>query len=115
MVLVFKSTTEEYFQIVGRDSDGSKRVATATKTAGNRWDLRLEHPSGRHWDGQFFGPNVLDALGELLNDKEVEYRQSRARGHKPAPEMLRDSNRNLPDHAPITTSPLDYRPQRTRR
>lgn len=97
MALTFRSSTPEVFQIIGRDVDGSKRVATATKTDGhNRWSLRLEHPSGRHWDGQFYGANVLDALGELLNDKDSEYRQERARGHKPEPEM-RDKSRALPE------------------
>jgi hypothetical protein len=98
MVLTFRSTIAEVFKIIGEDSDGSRRVATATRVPGSqeRWDLQLTHPSGRNWNASFNGPNVLDALGALVNDKNVEYVQEKARGHKPEPPR-RDMNRQLPD------------------
>jgi hypothetical protein len=113
MVLVYRSTISEVFKIIGEDSDGSRRVATATRVPGSqeRWDLRLTHPSGRNWNASFNGPNVLDALGALVNDKNVEYVQERSRGHKPEPPR-RDMNRQIPDvgdHAPITMSGRDSR------
>ncbi len=113
MVLTFKSSTPESFVLVGHDTDGSTRVARATRADGNKWDMRLEHPSGRNWNAQFYGPNVLDALAELLNDKDVEYRQEKARGHQPEPEV-RDPNRRLDEFgndiaAPIFRSGRDNR------
>jgi hypothetical protein len=113
MVLTFRSSTPETFKIIGEDTDGSRRVAVATRIPGSqaRWDLQLQHPSGRAWNGVFNGPNVLDALGQLLNDKDVEYKQERARGHKPEPQM-RDVNHQLPDtgeFAPIVRNDRDNR------
>lgn len=108
MVLTFRSSIPEVFKIVGRDTDGRERVATATRQDSQqpRWSLKLTHPSGRTWDGDFHGPNVLDALGELLNSKETEYKQARAAGHRPD-RMLRDPNVRVDNfgddiQAPIT-------------
>lgn len=102
MVLTFRSSIPETFKVVGIDTDGRERAAVATRLpGGQRWELRLQHPSGRHWEGTFHGPNVLDALGELLNSKEVEYKQSKARGHKPEPNVY-DGNRQVGTVAPIT-------------
>jgi hypothetical protein len=114
MVLTFRSTTPEVFKIIGEDSDGSRRVATATRVPGSqaRWDLKLEHPSGRSWKGDFTGPNILDALGELLNSKDIEYRQERNRGHRPEPSQF-DYNRRLPDDGDIPSIvPIPNRNQR---
>ncbi len=99
MSLTFRSTISETFKIIGEDSDGSRRVATATRIPGAqaRWDLKLEHPSGRSWKGDFTGTNVLDSLGQLVNDKDVEYRQERARSHRPQPSQSFDYNRQLLD------------------
>jgi hypothetical protein len=103
MVLTFRSTISETFKLIGQDSDGSRRVAVATRIPGAqaRWDLKLEHPSGRSWKGDFSGPNVLDALAELLNSKDIEYRQERNRGHRPEPSQSFDYNRRLPDDGNI--------------
>jgi hypothetical protein len=116
MSLTFRSTISQVFKIIGEDTDGSRRVATATRIPGTqeRWELQLTHPSGRNWSASFNGPNVLDALGALVNDKNVEYVQERSRGHKPEPKM-RDMNRQLldgGDDAPITMSERDSRPRR---
>jgi hypothetical protein len=109
MALTFRSTISETFKIIGQDSDGSRRVAVATRVPGQqaRWDLQLQHPSGRAWKGDFHGPNVLDALGELLTSKDIEYKQERNRGHRPEPKIY-DANRQLPevgDFAPIIPIP----------
>jgi hypothetical protein len=108
MVLTFRSTISETFKLIGEDSDGSRRVAIATKNPAHQrqWDLELTHPSGRNWQGTFHGPNVLDALSELLNSKDIEYKQERNRGHRPEPSQF-DYNRRLPDDgniAPIVPS-----------
>jgi hypothetical protein len=85
MALTFRSSTPETFHIIGREPNGAQRVATATRVdgSGNRWNLQLQHPSGRSWKGDFHGANVIDALGELLNSKDVEYKQERSRGYRP--------------------------------
>jgi hypothetical protein len=113
VVLSYRSSTPEVFKIIGQDSDGSRRVAVATKIPGSqeRWDLQLQHPSGRTWNGVFNGPNVLDALGQLVNDKDVEYKQERARGHRPEPEV-RDMNRALPDVGDFAEIVRDNRDKR---
>ena len=116
MVLTYRSTTPATFKIIGEDTDGSRRVAVATRIPGSqvRWDLQLQHPSGRTWNGTFSGPNVLDALGQLVNEKNPEYIQERARGHRPEPQM-RDANRRLPevgDFAEIVRDERDNRPRR---
>ena len=105
MALTFRSSTPETFRIIGQDSDGGTRVAEATKVPGqtSRWDLRLTHQSGRNWQATFHGPNVLDALGELMNSKNSEFLQEKARGHRPEPQPY-DHNRQLPetgDFSPI--------------
>jgi hypothetical protein len=102
MSLTFKSSTPESFQITGRDRAGRIRTATATRdSGGNRWDLRLQHPSGRHWEGTFFGPNVIDGLAELLVSKDAEFRQDAGRGDRPHTEAF-DYNRRLPDDGTAT-------------
>jgi hypothetical protein len=113
MSLTFRSSTPKVFKIIGEDSDGSRRVAVATRNPGSqaRWDLKLTHPSGRSWQAVFNGPNVLDALGQLVNDKNVEYKQEQSRGHRPE-QPRHDPNRQLPDtgdFAPITMSGRDSR------
>ena len=110
MVLTFASTIAEVFKIIGEDSDGSRRVAVATRLPGTyaRWDLELTHPSGRSWKGDFTGTNILDALGEMLNSKEIEYRQARNRGHRPEPKVF-DHNRDPGGVAPITGIPTNRR------
>jgi hypothetical protein len=121
MALVFKSSTPETFKIVGVDTDGRQRVATATRSDGRRWELKLTHPSGRTWSGDFHGHNILDALGELLNSKEDEYKAAKARGHKPEPQPY-DYNRRVDEGtvnsvgvAPLQAYPVDWRAPRTRR
>jgi hypothetical protein len=95
MSLTYRSTIPEEFKIVGRDPDGRTRVATATRASGdNEWDMRLEHPSGRHWSGSFRGENILDALGELIVSKDTEFKQDKARGDRPHTEPY-DSNRRI--------------------
>jgi hypothetical protein len=107
MALTFRSTISEVFKIIGEDSDGSRRVATATKNPSDqrRWDLKLEHPSGRNWTGSFHGPNVLDALGEMLTSKDIEYKQERNRGHR-AEQPRYDGNRRLDELGNEIAAPI---------
>jgi hypothetical protein len=44
MALTFRSTIQEVFKIIGQDTDGSRRVAEATKVPGqtSRWDLKID-------------------------------------------------------------------------
>jgi hypothetical protein len=105
MVLTFQSTVPEVFKIIGQDSEGSRRVAVATRVPGaqTRWALELTHPSGRNWKGDFFGPNVLDALSELVRSKDDEYKSERARGHRPPPEPFGISRHvSVPDDGHVT-------------
>jgi hypothetical protein len=108
MVLTYRSTIAEKFKIIGEDSDGSRRVAVATKLPGQyaRWGLELQHPSGRTWRGDYTGTHILDALGELLNSKEGEYKQSKNRGHRPEPKVF-DHHRDPGGVAPITGIPTN--------
>jgi hypothetical protein len=102
MVLTFRSTIYETFKIIGEDSDGSRRVAVATKDPANsrQWNLQLTHPSGRAWTGTFHGPNILDGLAELLNSKETDYIQAKGRGHRPEQAPF-DYNRRISDDAAV--------------
>ena len=98
MVLTFRSTIPERFELRGVDTNGRERVATATRESGNfAWNLRLEHPSGRNWSGSYRGEAVLDALGELMNSKNTEYLQERGRGYRQEPKQLYDPSVSLPE------------------
>src|SRR5690242_1287985 len=94
MALVFKSPPEERV-IIERGRDGTQRVCKARQDDANEkmWRLRLEHPSGMHWDGSFYGDGntVQVAMTQMMMDKENDYKDEAARGHTPAPEM-RDTN-----------------------
>jgi hypothetical protein len=95
MVLTFRSSTPEERVIIERSKDGSQRVCRATQTDYNpkMWNLSLEHPSGTRWNGTFCGDGntVQVALTQMLMDKENDYREEAARGHRPPPET-RDRN-----------------------
>lgn len=95
MVLTYRSSQPEERVIIERSANGDKRVARAVQSAHNpkMWNLSLEHPSGMRWRGDFHGDGatVNVALAQLLVDKESDYQQERARGHKPE-SMLRDPN-----------------------
>src|SRR5207244_1312335 len=96
----------EEFAVFGRDPDGRTRMATASRQRGDfAWKMKLEHPSGRNWDATYHGENVLDALGELLTSKEIEFRQAKGRGDRPQTQ-LHDHNRRVDDIAvaPIVPS-----------
>src|SRR5258708_951484 len=103
MVLTFRSTISETFKLIGEDSDGSRRVAIATRIPGAqpRWSLELSHPSGRSWKGDFTGANILDALSELVTAKDLEYKKERNRGHRPEPSQRFDYSRSVPDDGNI--------------
>jgi hypothetical protein len=105
MSLTFRSSTPQEFTITGRDPDGRTRTATATRERGDfNWNMRLQHPSGRNWQATYHGENILDALGELIVSKNIEYVQDKARGDRP-PSQPYDHNRQVDSVAPIIPIP----------
>src|SRR5260370_17750729 len=110
MSLTFRSSLPQEFVICGRDPDGRTRMATATREHGAfNWNMRLEHPSGRHWEGTYHGEAVLDALGELLTSKETEFKQAKGCADRPQGQ-LHDHNPRL-DRLPLPpTPPPTYTP-----
>lgn len=90
MALTFRSTIAEFVQIVVRDSDGSKRVATLERDPSNsrNWRGSVDHPSGTKFAVDASGIDSTDALGKLAQafvSRENDYRQSKNRGHRPEP------------------------------
>ena len=108
MALTFRSSINETFTLTGQDADGRKRTVTATKD-GFYWNMRLHHPSGMTWPARFHGPNVLDAMSELMRSHDVEFKQDRARGDRPRVEPY-DYNRPVNDlaNAPIVQTPRKW-------
>jgi hypothetical protein len=117
MSLTFKSTISEYVQIVVRDSDGSKRVATLERDASNprKWSGSVDHPGGASWSVDTFDPDAVAALDKLAHafvSREVDFKQAKGRGYRPEPKA-RDVNRPLPesgdDYAPVVRDNRDNR------
>jgi hypothetical protein len=111
MTLTFRSSTSEMVQIIVRDTDGSRRVATLERDPNNsrKWVGSVDHPSGQKFSVGTFSPDSTDALGKLSQafvSREVDYRQSKGRGHRPEPGM-RDPNVSIRDDgsAPPTIMP----------
>jgi hypothetical protein len=101
MALVFRSTTSEMVQIIVRDSDGSRRVATLERDQHNprRWAGSVDHPSGQRFSVDTFDPDAISALGKLTDafvSKESDYHQAKGRGHRREPSM-RDANIRVDD------------------
>jgi hypothetical protein len=96
MVITYRSTIPERFEISNVDQHGRKRSVTATKFSDDfSWNLRLQHPSGKHWDATYAGrAGILDAMGELLTSRDVEFVQDRDRGDRP-PAEAPDRNRRV--------------------
>lgn len=76
MVLTFRSSRPEERVIIERNANGDKRVARAVSENSKTWNLTLEHPSGRHWNGTFHGDGatVNIALAQLLVDNENDFK-----------------------------------------
>jgi hypothetical protein len=108
MALTFRSSIPETFTLTGVDTTGRKRTVTATRESGEfYWDMTLRHPSGQTWPARFHGPNVLDAMSELMTSRDAEFKQDGARGDRP-PAQMPDHNRPVNDglaHAPIIPAP----------
>lgn len=103
MVLTFRSSSPQKFEIIGTDPDGRRRVVTATKeTRDFNWQLSLTHPSGRNWRGTYHGPGVLDAMASLLAAHDAEYVQDKARGDRRHEERF-DYNRSVDGDVPPIT------------
>ena len=117
MSLTYRSSISEMVQIVVRDADGSKRVATLERDPNNprKWAGSVDHPSGERWSVDTFDPDATAALDKLAHafvSREVDYRQSKGRGHRPAPQMRPDINQRLSDTgevAPIVRTDRDSR------
>jgi hypothetical protein len=113
MTLTFRSSIPETWKISSVDTNGRERVAVATRNGGDfNWRMNLQHPSGRKWDATYHGNNIIDALGEFVNSKDVEYTQERGRGYKPLPTESFDYSRRLPEDgmiAPVVASPRNRR------
>jgi hypothetical protein len=106
MSLTFRSSTPQQFTITGRDPDGRVRTATATREHGEfNWDMSLQHPSGRNWQAAYHGEAILDALGELIVSKDMEFKQDKARGDRPHTDQGYDHNRQIDSVAPIIPIP----------
>lgn len=93
MSLTFRSTIAEYVQIIVRDSDGSKRVATLERDPNNsrNWVGSVDHPSGTKYAVDASGVDSTDAIGKLAQafvSREIDYRQSKNRGHRPEPKAF---------------------------
>jgi hypothetical protein len=99
MVLTFRSTRPEKFELIGTDEHGRRRVATATKNADEwAWQLELRHPSGQTWAGSYSGKaGILDALATMLNSHDAEFTQDRENGDRPRQVMATDRNRRVDD------------------
>ena len=116
MSLTFRSTVAERVQISVVDADGSKRVATLERDPSNprKWAGSVDHPSGQRWPVDTFDPDstaALDKLAHAFVSREIDYRQSKGRGHRPEPKAF-DYNRRLldGDDAPlIIMGPRDSR------
>jgi hypothetical protein len=89
MTLTFRSSTPEERILIERGRDGTQRVCRAVQSDHNpkHWNLSLEHPSGMRWPGTFHGDGntVSVAMTQLMMDRENEYRNEAARGHRPPP------------------------------
>jgi hypothetical protein len=116
MSLTFKSTTSEMVQIIVRDADGSRRVATLERDLNNprKWAGSIDHPSGQRWPVDTFDPDAVAALDKLAHafvSREVDFRQSKSRGHRPEPKAYDHNRRVLDDgnDAPIIMGPRDSR------
>src|SRR5712664_3832010 len=109
MSLTFRKAPK-VFKIIAEDEDGSRRVATATERVSNnsrtaQWDLELTHPSGNRWPATFAGPNILDALSQLVHEKENDYKLERSRGHRPE-RQLRDPNQRIDESGDNLAAPI---------
>jgi hypothetical protein len=111
-MVTYRSTVSAYVQIIVRDVDGSKRVATLEQDTNNRrkWTGSVDHPSGQKYSVDTYSADEVDALGKLAQAfvmKEGDYAASKGRGHRFPNRYDRDANVRIDDAgnpigAPIT-------------
>jgi hypothetical protein len=114
MVLVFKSTTPEVWELSRIDADGRKTVCTLTKSGYDQSTVTLTHPDGQSWSRHCYGPNYIDHVGSMFVSKEGDYRDAKARGFRPKQEAVYDRNIRVDEMgnaqgAPIVMSTRDSR------
>jgi hypothetical protein len=112
MALVFKSSSPEERVLFIRDKDGGERICHAVQERANtnHWKLELTHPSGTTWKGSFNGrlDDLNLAMDRMISDREQDYREEKARGHRPPPPG-RDLNIRVNDIGDDIGAPITYR------
>jgi hypothetical protein len=112
MAITFKSSTPEERVLLIRDRDGGERICTAVQDHANtnNWKLKLTHSSGMTWKGSFNGrhDDLNLAMDRMISDKESDYLQEKARGHRPPPGD-RDTNVRIDNMGADTTAPITQR------
>jgi hypothetical protein len=113
-MVTYASTTPIYVQIIIRDSDGSKRVATLEQSLGNarKWTGSVDHPSGTRFSVDTYSADEVDALGKLAEamvSKEKDYSASKGRGHRPPNRYDRDINVRVDEFGNNIAAPITQR------
>lgn len=113
-MVTYRSTIAAYVQIIVRDSDGSKRVATIERDPNNarRWSGSVDHPSGQKYSVDTYSPDEVDALGKLAQafvSKEHEYAASKGRGHRFPNRHDRDLNVPIDEFGEYRTAQIKPR------
>jgi hypothetical protein len=113
-MVTYASTTPIYVQIVIRDSDGSKRVATLAQDTNNKrkWTGSVDHPSGTKYSVDTYSADEVDALGKLAEamvSKESDYNASKGRGHRPPNRYDRDVNVRVDEFGNSLAAPITPR------
>lgn len=88
MALTFRSTVERLVAMTEWTEDGRDRTVVArldpNVTGVTRWNLELEHPSGKTFPGTYTGPAVGlgSAMSAMLAETQQQYREEGKRGDR---------------------------------
>lgn len=113
-MVTYRSTISAYVQIIIRDRDGSKRVATLEQDPTNQrtWHGSVDHPSGQKYSVDAYSPDEVDALGKLATamvSKESDYAASKGRGHSLPNRYDRDVNVQVDEFGNGVAAPITQR------
>ena len=113
-MVTYRSTISAYVQIIIRDRDGSKRVATLEQDPTNQrtWHGSVDHPSGQKYSVDAYSPDEVDALGKLAQafvSKEGAYAASKGRGHRFPNRYDRDVNVSVDEFGNNIAAPITQR------